>query len=278
MKCNGIFHICKILILLVCLQGYSCKTVDIITRSSKSRVSVREIDKWHADRENNLNTVWIKKIGGSIIWNKKEESFKASYKVKRDSIILISLMNPLGIEAVRIFCTVDTFGFIDRINRNYYKTDYNALKRRFGFHVDYFLIQSLLLNEIPKYSFLQSQDVFNNTRYLEVKNYTCVTNYILTESNQEGKSTTTNYTVEFDPDYYFILKAHISNNNSPQKIELLYENHRLLEPVPFPETIEINIQASQFILYSKLKLDRVAINTDFNTPHNINPNYNRIDW
>jgi len=82
MKCNGIFHICKILILLVCLQGYSCKTVDIITRSSKSRVSVREIDKWHADRENNLNTVWIKKIGGSIIWNKKEESFKERFHKK----------------------------------------------------------------------------------------------------------------------------------------------------------------------------------------------------
>jgi hypothetical protein len=278
MKQMQTIRVFQFLLLIVCLGATSCKTANLISRSSRNRIPVREIEKWHSERNDELHSVWIKKIGGSFIWNNQVQSFKASYRIKRDSIILISLMNPLGIEAVRIFCTVDTFGFIDRINRNYYREDYSALQKKIGLQVNYYLIQALLLNEIPNIYSKQVHDIFNGEKSLVVRNNTCETKYVRNERDQHGIDKPTNYLIVFDADFFHVKRTRITRNDEKQVVDLQYKNHDYSIPAYFPEVIEMEIEASQLSLHCDLKLDKIQVNTEFNTRVVINPNYTRIDW
>jgi len=73
----------------------------------------------------------------------------ANIRMKKDSIIWLSLSAALGIEAVRGMITTDSVAIIDRINKKYINYDYKTLSEKFNFNIDFELIQAVLLGNLP---------------------------------------------------------------------------------------------------------------------------------
>ncbi len=96
---------------------------------------------------NNIN---LKKITISYEEGNKKHSFRGSVRILKDSIIWLSI-SKMGIEGMRIKLTPDSVAFVDRLHREYMVTDYNYLNQRFNLELDYFLIQSILTNQLPEY-------------------------------------------------------------------------------------------------------------------------------
>ncbi len=74
----------------------------------------------------------------------------ALIRLKKDSIIWFNLSGTLGVQGVRGVLTLDSVMIINRVDKEYRLLDYAELSEEFNFKIDYFIIQSMVLGEMPK--------------------------------------------------------------------------------------------------------------------------------
>lgn len=78
----------------------------------------------------------------------KRLSGVANVRMKKDSVIWISLSPGLGVEVARILITHDSISVIDKFNKKYIITDFDKLSKKFSFDINYRLIESILLGNL----------------------------------------------------------------------------------------------------------------------------------
>lgn len=69
-------------------------------------------------------------------------------RIRKDSVIWISVNPALGIEVVRALITQDSVYIIDKINKDYYSKSLDYIKDKFGVHVDFHMLQSILIGNL----------------------------------------------------------------------------------------------------------------------------------
>lgn len=79
----------------------------------------------------------------------KNLSATANIRLKKDSIIWVSVTPGFGIEAARGIITRDSVIFINRMNKEYSAFDFKELSEEFNFKIDYNLLQSIILGNMP---------------------------------------------------------------------------------------------------------------------------------
>lgn len=265
------------MVLSVLYGTYSCKTAEMTTRIASKDARIKDIENADKKRENHIKGLWVKKVKGSIRYNDDTYSFKANYRIKRDSMIIISIMNPVGIEAIRILCRTDSFGFVNRVSREYFHGSYNVLQEKIGYEASYNFIQSVLLNEIATIEKATKESFYRKNKRLEMDNnrYRMTLNEVAEQG--EGKSTV-RYELEFDPDILLLSRCRIVNEQKMREGEIVYENFMKFTPTWFPGKIDIKFISLTGRVECKLELERITIGTDFNASFNISQKYKRIDW
>jgi hypothetical protein len=79
-------------------------------------------------------------------------------RMRKDSIIWISVVPALGIEAARIVVTKDSVHMLNRLKREYFSGDYSVLKNKYKVDLNFNLLQAMLLgNYLPA---LNNQEKF----------------------------------------------------------------------------------------------------------------------
>lgn len=77
----------------------------------------------------------------------------ANLRMRKDSLIWISLSPGLGLEVARIMITHDSISVLDKFNKKYTVMNYEKLSEKFNFDIDYPLVEAVLLgNLISPYS------------------------------------------------------------------------------------------------------------------------------
>jgi len=101
-------------------------------------------------------------------------------RMKKDSIIWINLSGSLGIQGMRAILTTDSVKILDRVTKEYIEYSYLGLSDRLNFKVDFNLIQSLIMGNMPqatsvgdeldpekeKFSIRQKRQGLNITNYI----------------------------------------------------------------------------------------------------------------
>lgn len=75
------------------------------------------------------------------------QAFPANINIKKDSVIWISVV--VGLEAARATINQDSVFLLDRLNRKYYKLSFADLSRQLNFDLNFGLLQSLILGNMP---------------------------------------------------------------------------------------------------------------------------------
>jgi hypothetical protein len=71
-------------------------------------------------------------------------------RMKKDSVIWISVVPALGIEVARLRLTPDSVAMINRLEKTYFADDVRVLKERFNVDLTFNMVQSLLIgNYVP---------------------------------------------------------------------------------------------------------------------------------
>ena len=138
-----------IFILLLCFGFSSCSLL-------KNNNTLIEKPSYETDNienkitELNISPDWVS-LNSKIKINKEGEKTEINsiIRVKKDSVIWISLKAPLGIEILRTMITPDSIYFMSRIDKTYFVKPISHLKNVVKTDINYFQIQEILFSS-PK--------------------------------------------------------------------------------------------------------------------------------
>jgi hypothetical protein len=104
-------------------------------------------------KEKELKFDWFSAKFSAEYSNKgKENSFSGQIRIRKDSLIWISLTPMLGIEAVRLMISQDSVKLMNRLNDTYFIGDYEYVNRFLNTNIDFDLLQAFLLgNDLQFY-------------------------------------------------------------------------------------------------------------------------------
>lgn len=80
----------------------------------------------------------------------KNVSATANVRIKKDSVIWISVTPGFGIEAARALVTRDSLAFINRLEKEYQAYSFQELSDKFNFNINYDLLQAVFLGDMPR--------------------------------------------------------------------------------------------------------------------------------
>jgi hypothetical protein len=98
--------------------------------------------------ENKYDFEWLgMKVDASFGTEEKSESFKATIRMRKDSVIWVSIVPALGIEMIRVMITPDSLKYLSKIpeNKFYYYGSFEDIGKLIGIAFDFEMLQDLLV-------------------------------------------------------------------------------------------------------------------------------------
>ncbi len=80
--------------------------------------------------------------------SEKNLSLTANFRIRKDSLIWISLSPGLGIEAARIIVSQDSIWVLNKLDKSFEQMDFAAVSKDFDFDINYRLLQSVILGNL----------------------------------------------------------------------------------------------------------------------------------
>ncbi len=166
-------------------------------------------------------------------------STSASIRIRKDSIIWMSLTPFLGIEVARALINKDSMVFINRLNREYLVYDFNSLSEQFQFEISYDLIQSLILGNMP----LEYQEL---NEIVSSKHH-----YIIRQKS--GSYSIKNY---FNKEWMKLQKVEVSEKSNKNKMILEFDNYQRVKSIsiPFLSLISLDYEQDNELKTTEIKI------------------------
>ncbi len=121
-------------------------------------------------------------------YKSEEQQFEAKVKLRmrKDSIIWVSLGNSTGIEGLRVLITKDSVFIIDRLNKDYVYYDFKQISEIFKFELNFDMLQSLIIGNMPFKSFDKTKARKDNEVWLvkQKEKQINIDNYINAENRK----------------------------------------------------------------------------------------------
>jgi len=182
----------------------------------------------------------------------------ASVRIRKDSLIWISLSPGLGIEAARGIITKDSLFFLDRINNVVYIYGYKELSKKFNFNVNYKIIESIITGNMP---------FARNIADKIVKRADGIT-----VSQQEGIVSVDNI---INATSKKLIRLKMTEQPSNNLLEVNYSNFQWIEEAIFPYNMNVEVkytddkelkQTKINLEYNKVSLSDKSLKFPFNIP------------
>lgn len=298
---NYLKYFCFLIVVLS-----SCSTQKKLRRLEDTDRKLRpnELILYTQNRNNALQAINAK-ADCEYTQEDKKTSFNITLKAKIDSAIWISISPALGIEVARALLTPDSIIVLNKLEKTYFISSYDALSERLGSELNYYDLQDLLMYRIIKN---QDKDKYFST---DTK-----TNYVLTKSiNRKVKRSLglqgqnkkdleiddINSTLDLDStkrrsqkliekDVQILISTVIAKNNlailsqsvkdveSNQELKIEYGNDFFSDSnVVYPKNVDVRI-LKQNLQYSKFSLDfsRFRINEETRFSFNVPDRYEQV--
>lgn len=183
-------------------------------------------------------------------------SLSVNTRIRKDSVIWMSISPGFGFEAARVLATMDSVYIMDRINKDYTIYDYNTLSRQYKFDMTYNMIQSLLTGNMPVKISSQDRIEKNGDHFL--------VRQITPEFQVENKIDNT----------LLKLSSLIVRDKAGNKLDLQFSDFQLINDRYFPYHADVNVTGpdastdgtSVTVDYSKVELSDSKLSFPFDVP------------
>lgn len=214
------------------------------------------------------------------VTNPKPVTIKGVMKIKRDSIIWISISPALNLEAVRCVFTPDSVMFVNRIDKTYYQGNYEVISKLAGISLNYQTIQSVLLNELIFYPFeskIDTLELFKTYNVSKKKNDVELKNYSYKERRQmAGKKFDTLVTTQslvVGSDNFRIHNIEIEDQTKNMKAEIKYSMYNQIGTINFPNFLTFEVKSHKRKMYLMVNYDKQEFNIKQTYPFSISSKY-----
>ena len=227
-------------------------------------------------KENELRFDWLSvKFDASYIEKRNSTDFKGQVRVRKDSLIWVSITPALGIELFRMVITTDSVKYVNRFNKEYFVGDYALVSRFLQIHIDFDILQSLILGN--DFQFYETNSFRASIDNLNYKLSTTGRRKIRKEAEDANSDPIVLLqNIWLDPESFKIekidVKEYLKDN---RKLSATYGDFKGIENQLYPSALQFDIQAEDMIKininYSKITLDE-----PMTFPFSIPENYKRI--
>lgn len=227
-------------------------------------------------KEKELKFDWFSAKFSAEYSNKgNENSFNGQIRIRKDSLIWISLTPMLGIEAVRLMISQDSVKMINRLNDTYFIGDYEYVNRFLNTNIDFDLLQAFLLgNDLQFYEDGKFRATIDRGEYKLSTGARGKLKKFVRGSQENLKIFIQN--IWLDPDNFKITHADVKEIRRDNiKLESTYEGFEAVEGQLFPRKMTYVILADNTI---KVKADfsKLILNVPLQFPFKIPASYQPV--
>ena len=187
---------------------------------------------------------------------KKSVSATANFRIKKDSLIWISVSPALGIEVARVLIDPEKVRILDKLNKHFYEYTFQELSIEYDFDFNFQMMQSVILgNLVEPYRKQRVEKMDNYFTYTASKGVYLYQNYIGTSSMK-------------------LEKVQVFDEGTKNTISVNYSDFILVNSQIFPNEISavIDYDASNKpnteveISYSRMAIEDGPIGFPFSVP------------
>ena len=227
-------------------------------------------------KDNELRFDWVSaKFDARYTEKRNSSSFKGQVRVRKDSLIWVSITPALGIEMFRIIITTDSVKYVNRFNKEYFLGDYALVSRFLQIHIDFDILQSLLLgNDFQFYETNSFRASIDNQNY---KLSTTGRRKIRKEAEDANADPIVLLqNIWLDSESFKIKKVDVKEYlKDNRKLSANYSDFVGLENQLYPSALKFNIQGENLIKI-KINYSKVTLDEPMTFPFSIPENYKRI--
>ena len=232
------------------------------------------VDLFTKLRESQLQFEWLStRIAAQATIGKTNHSFSANLRMRKDSVIWVSITTMLGIEVARAMITPDSIKFINRLapeDQKYFEGDFNSLSKLIGVDLDlnFSFLQSIITgNYYPHYA----DSVFKATEHQKFYNLGTVNRHRLKKSiNDKDDSDfgVIKHDIRIEPDHFRIIRVLMNDLAENRKFETNYSKFKEIDGQWFPHELEVDINDKEKT-YVRLAHSKVTLNKPQRFPFNV---------
>lgn len=267
---------CTLLLLSILLMS-SCKTkqkIVSVPRANIDNKNTRTLLALLKTNEFNFEH-FSAKFSSEITIDSNNVSFNVNMRMRKDSVIWMSISPLLGIEMARIMITKDSVKFINRSNSTYFAGDYNYISKILHSDLDFEMIQSLLIgNSINFYEEEEKlKSSIDNNKYLLSTIRKRRLRRVM-EKNKDLKEPV--QSIWLEPHNYKVSRIFIDELNSDRTFNATFEEFEKQEDsLFFPYKLNFAIKAEKNIFIG-INYSKVTINKSQTFPFSIPEGYELI--
>ena len=248
----------KVLLLIGLVLGLaSCRTTKITepvySKAPKTRIL---IDSVEASR---FNFDWFSsKIAGKYNDDSQSFSFKGTLKIRKDSLIWMSISPGLGLELGRVLLDQDSLYFMNRFDKTYFTSSYSDLSEKVNSPLTYSRIQDLLMGN--SLSNFEEKKYYADLQNQLFKIASVSDKQLKKMHRSRRKSNQEIYTAHINPNNSKIASQSLINLKLNRTLMVSYEDFEVHESQDFAESIGLKITTdkslSLHLSYSRINLTK----------------------
>lgn len=207
----------------------------------------------------------------------KETSFKAHIRVKKDSVIWVSITPLLGIEMARVLITKDSVMFLNRIDKQYFVGTFDYINNKFGTDLDYQMLEAVIMGNSIEFE-KEEKDIITNVDkkkhayYISTEKKRKVRKDLKKDKNKLKELT---QAIWLSPETFKIIELVLSTPKSDHSLVSKYSDFMELENNSFPQKIDLTLISEKtvniLIDYSKVSIEKEDISFIFKIPAKYEP-------
>ena len=259
-----------IILLFTVASCRSSKTTKLVyTKAPKSDVLIEAVQTAH------FNFNWMSaKISGKYSAPNQSFSFKGNLKIRKDSLIWMSISPGLGLELGRVLFAYDSIHFMNRFEKTYYKSSYAELSKKTQSPLSFMRIQALLIGnamndfDSKKHDSWLADQMFRLSLVSEKQ--------LKKWQRSKRKPDQEIYLATIQPERYKIMSQEYKNLKLNRNLVVTYDDFEEHNDLLFGESIDLRILTSEEIKLS-ISFSKINIDKRFKFPFTVPDSYEIID-
>ena len=252
---------------------HSTKKIETPTRSETKAAAVDSI--FHLMQQHQFDYDWFMgKFSARMDDGDKKQNFSGQFRIRKDSVIWLSIYAAMNIEVFRIIITPDSIKMLNRLKKTYYSRKVDFINEQLNTDVDFDILQSLLMGvDFAYYETDKFMLSINDNRYkLSTMGRGKLKKYV---KSQEDFEKVMIQNMWINPETFKITKQNIKQVKSPnKKVVAIYEDFRPVDKQIFPFKITYRL-VDQKPLLLNVEYKSIIINKKLTFPFKVPKKYKR---
>jgi hypothetical protein len=253
----------------------SCSPTRKITRAPLKEEGTEYLIQQLKNHEFKYN--WITaKFSADYTFDKKRTSFNGQIRIRKDSVIWISISPVLGIEMMRLLITNDSVKYLNRLESTFYSGSFQFINKLINNALDFDMLQAFLTgNDFSFYENSKFRASIDNQEY----KLTTIQRHKLRKylKDNQDEIIIPLQDIWLDPDHFKISRVLVREAlEGNRKFEANYSDYVDIGGQFFPSSLLFNIEVDGEKIFLNIKYSKIIIDQPAGFPCNIPEKYTRI--